>query len=140
MLSLAAFLMPGNGGELMPRSPKRPCRMTGCPNFAEPGEVYCTKHKPEADHFYNRYQRDPDAKKRYGRAWKRIRDRHIHEHPLCEECLKAGRTVPAEEVHHLLPLADGGTHVRSNLVSLCRSCHLKKHAELGTRLPHTNDR
>lgn len=124
----------------MPKTPQRPCRMPGCPNFTDYGEVYCSEHKKQADHFYNRYQRDPETKKKYGRAWKRIRDRQIREHPLCEECLKNGKAVIAEEVHHLLPLADGGTHERNNLISLCRSCHMKKHAELGTRLPHSHDR
>lgn len=120
----------------MPRSPKRPCRMTGCPNLAEDGELYCSAHKLNATREYNHYRRDFDSRKRYGRAWKRIRDRQMREQPLCEECLKEDRFVPAEEVHHILPLADGGTHERSNLISLCRSCHMKAHAELGTRTPH----
>ena len=57
----------------MPYSPRRPCRMTGCPNLAEPGEQDCAKHKQQAERFYNKYQR-PSDKKKYGRAWKRIRD------------------------------------------------------------------
>lgn len=123
----------------MPTRPKRPCRMTGCPNLAEDGELYCSAHKKTAGYEYNHYRRDPETKKRYGRAWKRIRDRHIREHPLCEECLKHGIYKPAEEVHHKLPLADGGTHDRSNLISLCRSCHMKAHGALGTRSPHSFD-
>ena len=123
----------------MPYSPRRPCRMTGCPNLAEPGEQYCTKHKQQEEHFYNRYQR-PSDKKKYGRAWKRIRDSYIRQHPICEDCYAKGRITLAEEVHHIVPLGDGGTHEKSNLVSLCRSCHLKRHAELGSRLPHTADR
>ena len=74
----------------MPSKPKRPCRMTGCPNLADDGELYCSAHKQTAAYEYNHYRRDPETKKRYGRAWKRIRDRHIREHPLCEECLKHG--------------------------------------------------
>lgn len=58
----------------------------------------------------------------------------------CEHCQQVVKVLaiykPAEEVHHIVPLNDGGTHARSNLVSLCRSCHMKAHALLGTRTPH----
>ena len=120
----------------MPRKPKRPCRMNGCPDLAEDGELYCSVHKGTDMREYNHYRRDPEANKRYGRSWKRIRDRYISEHPLCEDCLSRGIYRPAEEVHHKLPLADGGTHEKNNLVSLCRSCHMKAHGVLGTRTPH----
>lgn len=120
----------------MPRKPKRPCRMNGCPNLAEDGELYCHIHKGTEMQEYNHYRRDPKANKRYGRSWKRIRDRYISEHPLCEDCLSRGIYRSAEEVHHKLPLADGGTHEKNNLVSLCRSCHMKAHGVLGTRTPH----
>lgn len=113
--------------------------MSGCPNLADDGEAYCSVHKKAANYEYNHYRRDPETKKRYGRAWKRIRDRYVQEHPLCEECLKENIYKPAEEVHHKLPLADGGTHERSNLISLCRSCHMKAHGQLGTRSPHSFD-
>ena len=55
----------------MPHSPRRPCRMNGCPNLAEPGEQYCSEHRKQAEQFYNKYQRPTDRKK-YGRAWKRM--------------------------------------------------------------------
>jgi 5-methylcytosine-specific restriction protein A len=29
----------------------------------------------------------------------------------------------AEEVHHVLPLANGGTNDEGNLMALCKSCH-----------------
>ena len=82
---------------------------------------------------YDRYERSPDFHKKYGRAWKRIRDSYAAEHPLCEQCLKEGRVVPVDEVHHILPVSRGGTHTRSNLMSLCRSCHNKIHIEMGDR-------
>ena len=83
-----------------------------------------------------KYERDPNINKTYGRAWKRIRDRYAAEHPLCELCLKEGRLTPVEEVHHILPISHGGTHDRSNLMSLCRSCHQKIHLEIGDRHTH----
>ena len=34
------------------------------------------------------------------------------------------------EVHHVVPLMEGGPNNQDNLVSLCRDCHLKAHREL----------
>ena len=51
----------------------------------------------------------------------------------CEECQRKGLLRPMEEVHHKLPLAEGGTHDEGNLVSLCQSCHARIHAERGDR-------
>jgi 5-methylcytosine-specific restriction protein A len=107
--------------------------MTGCPNFADDGELYCSAHKKAADYEYNHYRRDPETKKRYGRAWKRIRDRHIREHPLCDGCLKEGRLTPVQKVHRILPVSKGGTHAKDNLMSPCQSCHTKVHHDLGDR-------
>jgi 5-methylcytosine-specific restriction protein A len=38
-------------------------------------------------------------------------------------CKQNGRLAPTEEVHHILPLSQGGTHDPSNLMSLCKACH-----------------
>ena len=38
-----------------------------------------------------------------------------------------------EEVHHILPLSRGGTNDEDNLMSLCKSCHSKIHADRGDR-------
>ena len=115
----------------MPRKPKRPCGYTGCAELTD--GRYCEKHQKEMDARYNKYERDPRARKRYGRTWKRIRDRYMAEHPLCEECQKAGRLTPAEEVHHIIPLSKGGTNKDSNLMSLCTRCHSSITAREGER-------
>lgn len=115
----------------MPSKPKRPCSFPGCPNLSN--EQFCEKHRKVAIKQYNKYERSPDSNKKYGRAWKRIRDRYASEHPLCEECLKTGKLTPVEEVHHIKPISQGGTHARDNLMSLCQSCHTKKHHEIGDR-------
>lgn len=130
---LWGFSYANKGGESMPTKPKRPCRMTGCPNLADDGELYCSANKKTADYEYNHYRRDSETNKRYGRAWKRIRDRYAAAHPLCERCLKEGRYTPVEEVHHILPISQGGDHRESNLMSLCQSCHTKMHLEISDR-------
>ena len=105
----------------MPRKPKSPCRYPGCKMLCD--ETYCDQHKSKANREYNRYRRNPETNKRYGREWRRIRERYIKEHPLCEKCLEEGLIRRVEEVHHIVPLDEGGTHAFSNLMSLCKSCH-----------------
>lgn len=115
----------------MPRKPKRPCSHPGCPKLTD--GRFCEEHQRQENKRYEKYDRDPAVRRRYGRAWKRIRDRHIAEQPLCEMCKKQGRIIPAEEVHHIKPLSQGGTHDDSNLMSLCKECHSEITARKGGR-------
>ena len=108
---------------VMPKKPKRPCSYPGCGRLTD--DQYCGEHKHSIERQYNRYLRDPDTNKRYGRAWKKLRARFLLQHPLCEHCKSEGRLTAAEEVHHILPLANGGTHDERNLMALCKSCHSK---------------
>ena len=118
----------------MPSKPKRPCSYPGCPKLTH--GRFCEEHAKKEAQRYEKYDRDPAVRRRYGRAWKRIRDRYAAEHPLCEKCLEEGRVTLMEEVHHILPVSRGGTHDRANLMSLCRSCHNKIHLEMGDRHTH----
>lgn len=115
----------------MPRKPKRPCSHPGCPELVE--GRFCIQHEKEENKRYEKYGRDPASKRRYGRAWKRIRDSYVAEHPLCEACLKSGKYTKTQEVHHILPLSCGGSHERSNLMALCKSCHSAITAKDGGR-------
>ncbi len=115
----------------LPRKPKRPCRYPGCGRLFD--GPYCEEHRKAVRDDYNKYKRSPDSNKKYGRAWKRIRDRYAAAHPVCEMCLKEGRLTPVKEVHHILPISQGGDHRESNLMSLCQSCHTKVHLEMGDR-------
>ena len=98
---------------MVPTKPKRPCSYPGCPKLTD--GRFCEEHAKAEAKRYEKYDRDPAVRRRYGRAWKRIRDRYIQEHPLCELCQRDGRLTPAEEVHHKVPLSEGGTHARDNL-------------------------
>ena len=113
----------------MPSKPKKPCAYPGCPNLTD--GRYCPEHQQKVNSNYEKYGRDKATKKRYGRAWKRIRDKYAAEHPFCELCFEHGIIVPTEEIHHKLPLSEGGTHDRSNLIALCKSCHSTIHAKRG---------
>lgn len=110
-------------GETMPRKPKRPCSHHGCPNLTD--GRFCIEHQREENKRYEKYERNPSTSRRYGIAWKRIRDSYVKEHPYCEECFKKGIMVPVEEVHHIKSLSEGGNHNKDNLISLCKSCHGK---------------
>lgn len=115
----------------MPRKPKRPCSAPGCRELT--GRRYCETHARQEAARYEKYQRDPATRKRYGKAWRSIRNRYIAGHPLCERCGKSGRLTPADEVHHIKPLSAGGSHGEDNLMSLCTSCHSEISAREGGR-------
>jgi len=107
----------------MPMKPKRSCSYPRCGRLTD--GRFCDEHRRASEQQYNRYLRDPDTNKRYGRVWKKIRARFLLQHPLCVQCEQEGRLTPAHEVHHILPLADGGTNDQGNLLALCKSCHSK---------------
>ena len=115
----------------MPYKPKRPCSHPGCPLLTE--ERFCEEHDKQETKRYEKYDRDPVVKKRYGRTWKRVRDRFITAHPLCEKCLGKNKTTASTEVHHIKPLSQGGTNDYSNLMALCTSCHSEITAREGGR-------
>ena len=48
-------------------------------------------------------------------------------------CEKKGIIKAVEEVHHIVPLSNGGSHNDDNLMSLCKSCHSKTTATEGGR-------
>lgn len=116
----------------MPRKPKRSCRYPGCPKLTD--RVYCDEHKRLMNSHYNKFTRGYDSNDRYNSAWRKIRNRYIRQHPLCERCLAEGRYTPADLVHHKKPLSDGGTNENSNLMSLCYSCHEIIHGRAGRNL------
>ena len=102
----------------MPRKAKHPCHHPGCPNLTE--SRFCEQHQREDNKQYEKYHRDPATRKRYGRAWERIRDSYVKTHPFCELCYEKGVLVEVEEVHHKTPLSEGCTHDRANFISLCK--------------------
>ena len=76
--------------------------------------------------------RQPDnrpsaARRGYDRRWQKVRALKLRMDPLCEGCKRAGRVTPANEVHHVVALADGGERLAmDNLESLCKPCHSRE--------------
>ena len=118
-------------GYEMPRKPKKPCSYPGCPKLTY--GRYCEEHEKLTRKHYEKYKRNPATKKRYGAHWKRIRDAYVKHHPVCEMCKKRGIHTPTQEVHHIIPLAEGGSNDWDNLMSLCKSCHSRLHVNRGDR-------
>ena len=72
------------------------------------------------------------------REWRQIRDAKKDKDPLCELCLKRGKWVQAQAVHHIIPI-ETATDFRqmkelafrfSNLLSVCYECHAEIHKAL----------
>ena len=61
--------------------------------------------------------------------WTRLSKAFRAEHPLCAQCLKEGRFVPAKVVDHIIPYpicGDNGFYDRDNLQALCEQCNIAK--------------
>jgi len=100
---------------IMPWKSQRRCGQPGCKELVDAGVGYCPKHKAK-------FARVVDQS-HYGRGWQKVRTAYLSKHPLCHECEKAGKLTPGTEVHHIIPVASGGTDRDDNLQSLCKSCH-----------------
>jgi len=67
--------------------------------------------------------------------WRSLRDWKLTSDPLCEMCIKHGKTTPTEEIHHITSFMTTDdpikrTHLAynyENLMSLCQVCHQKIH-------------
>lgn len=73
------------------------------------------------------YQRERSADPYHSYRWTRLSRVFRAEHPLCAECLKAGRFSPAEVVDHIIPWpVCQDFFERSNLQSLCQQHNIEK--------------
>jgi 5-methylcytosine-specific restriction protein A len=93
------------------------CLEPGCPSPAT-WRGRCNQHARQRDKTIARagYRTYKTAK------WRRTRSRYLARHPVCELCDRA----IAEQVHHVIDLADGGSAwAEANLQALCAPCHSK---------------
>lgn len=71
-------------------------------------------------------RRGSAASRGYDATWRRLRDWHLSQYPLCEYCTRLGKLTPADVVDHIKPFDGPLDPLRlqtSNLQSLCKSCH-----------------
>jgi len=118
----------------MPRRPPHACAVSGCPALVSRG-ARCSDHERALRAEIDSTRPSP-ARRGYDAAWRRIRDTFLARHPLCVECTRDGRTTPATDVDHVLPLRRGGTHDHRNLQSLCRPHHSAKTVREDGRFGH----
>ena len=116
------------------------CSYPGCRHPVPRGEKYCDKHKgagtrreqlQKKERWERRFRKKGSSAARgYGARWRRLRERFLFEHPLCEECLKRGRAVPATDVDHIRPHRGEEALMwdEENLQALCHACHSRKTA------------
>ena len=58
-----------------------------------------------------------------GRRGVQLRKARLAAEPLCRRCKERGIVTAATVPDHILPLAQGGEDVDSNIRCLCRPCH-----------------
>ncbi|ATW83115.1 HNH endonuclease signature motif containing protein [Weizmannia coagulans] len=114
----------------MPGKPLRPCAKSGCRNLTTNG--YCDEHRKDTNREYN-LTRDERVTRFYkSRQWEMTRKLVlVRDHGLCQMCLKHRKIVPASLVDHIIPVRVNWSLRlnKSNLQSLCVSCHNAKTAE-----------
>jgi 5-methylcytosine-specific restriction protein A len=113
----------------MPYKAKKPCAFRGCRELTS--KHYCEKHAKLEVKRYNHQDRDPDSNKRYGRAWKKIKNAFLSANPLCVICKAEGRLIPATVAHHKVKVTEGGTNDWDNMEALCNECHSRLHSKQG---------
>ena len=86
-------------------------------------------------------QKEDKARIYNSKEWKLVRLAKIERNPLCEVCESKGKIVPAQAVHHIIPIetATDYDHMRdlafrySNLMSVCYICHSDIHKAMNSR-------
>lgn len=114
----------------MPRSAPHPCAHPGCGALVH--TRYCDAHQRQAWRTQNERRRGSAEGRAsqsfyWSRAWRRARLVYLASHPLCVMHEGQGRVVPATEVDHIVPIAQGGDPwSEANWQALCKSCHSAK--------------
>lgn len=95
-----------------------------------------TIYKPKKKQTKNGNQYDAERRKIYSsERWRRLRAWKFACDPLCELCLREDKTVPAEDIHHVVSFMSTDdlqqrihlAYNYDNLMSLCKQCHQRVH-------------
>ena len=112
----------------MPAYPSRPCNYPGCRALTEDGTSRCPAHKRKG---WITPGRGTTTQQGYGWAWQKLREQILKRDGYrcrCDDCAASGALLPAHEVDHRIPKAQGGTDDPSNLCAINRECHARKSA------------
>ena len=110
----------------MPNKPKRLCKHPGCNQLID--TTYCSTHQQL--HIQKRRDYDINSRQSYHdwyscKRWRLLRMHWLKCNPLCVECSKNHRLVPATVVDHIVPHKGKQSmfYDTNNLQSLCKQCH-----------------
>lgn len=104
----------------------RPCKY--CRRVTTNVNGYCDDHQDKYRSPKRMYddRRESPSKRGYDSEWTKFRTWFLSNNPLCAMCMKEGRITQANEIHHIVPLAEGGARLdEKNCMALCHSCHSK---------------
>ena len=94
----------------------------------------CQAKAAERHKMYDTHARNQKAKQFYhSKQWATMRNiAMIQASYQCEVCRKQGKLMPADEVHHIIPIAvDWSKRLdRANLICLCHKHHMEAHKKL----------
>ncbi|GHF37143.1 hypothetical protein GCM10010359_44730 [Streptomyces morookaense] len=108
----------------MPRKPRPPCSVPGCPELTTGGR--CAKHQREAEQ-----QRGTSAANGYGTRWQRTRKAYLYRNRWCLLC---GRTATVADHfplsrRELVTQGVADPDAFSRLRPLCTRCHNRETAK-----------
>lgn len=137
MLLLSHGVVPRSawGKYIMPSKALRFCSHPGCGELVS--TTYCTTHQPVYDTQRKERQAEFErtrlsaAERGYDSRWQKARLGYLKHHPLCAECEREGKTVPATVVDHIVP-HKGNKQLfwdKKNWQPLCKPCHDRKTAK-----------
>jgi 5-methylcytosine-specific restriction protein A len=113
----------------MANASKHPCAQPFCKVLLPKGVSRCEKHQQQGTQHYEQ-QRESSTARGYNHKWRKLRNVHLLNNPLCVEHLKQGQFVQATDVDHIIAHKGDLTlfYDENNLQSLCHSCHSRKTA------------
>lgn len=122
----------------MPRRPRPPCPIPGCPELTTGGR--CTTHEREANR--DRASRGGAV---YTTRWQRIRKAYLYAHPWCVLCSALATVADhfPESRRELVARGESKPDAWSRLRPLCTSCHnseTAKHQPGGFAAEHRSRR
>lgn len=123
----------------MPYKKQHVCNKLGCNNLTR--NRYCKEHeyieleqRMDMNRKYNKARTDNKEQAFYKTTgWKQARKVALaRDNYLCQDCLKMGYVVPAQTVHHIIPIKVMWQLrlIIDNMICLCESCHQERHRKL----------
>lgn len=111
----------------MPSKPPTSCRKPGCRGLVRDGVCsVCGPLRRAADQAHDAHRGKP-AERGYDARWRHLREAFIRSHPYCVMCEREGIVTQADDIDHIVPIADGGRALdENNLQALCRAHHNEK--------------